>query len=290
MQKILSTEIDSFSEAVGEEKAVEYVAKAGFDAYDFSMMAMCRWDWKTDSPMNLYHPLQEKNYLSFAKKVKKSADDNGIFCNQSHAPFPSGKPKMFDYTLRAIECTAEVGGKICVIHPDCLCGASENIDFYGKLLPFAKQHNVKIAVENMFWWEKEVKGEAGFAICGTPESFKEVLDGLDSEYFVACLDIGHAELRGLKTSAVEMIKTLGSRIQALHIHDNDKIRDMHQIPFSGKIDFPAVFKALKDVGYAGDLTAEATCFLCNCDKDNLLEHLKTLCQSLVKIRDIYEKA
>ena len=43
--------------------------------------------------------------------------DNGILCNQSHAPFPSRGP-IIPYLKRALECTAEAGGKICIIHPD----------------------------------------------------------------------------------------------------------------------------------------------------------------------------
>ena len=37
-----STEIYSIALHTGEEKAVELVAKAGFDAWDFSMFNMCR--------------------------------------------------------------------------------------------------------------------------------------------------------------------------------------------------------------------------------------------------------
>ena len=36
-----STQIETASVLVGEEKAVEYVAKAGFDAWYFSMVAVC---------------------------------------------------------------------------------------------------------------------------------------------------------------------------------------------------------------------------------------------------------
>ena len=42
----ISTEIGSAAQLVGEEKAVEYVAKAGFDAWDFSMFDMCGYDWR----------------------------------------------------------------------------------------------------------------------------------------------------------------------------------------------------------------------------------------------------
>lgn len=33
----ISTEIRSASKIIGEDRAVEYVAKAGFDAWDFSL-------------------------------------------------------------------------------------------------------------------------------------------------------------------------------------------------------------------------------------------------------------
>ena len=106
----ISTEIDAIARLVGEEKAVEYIARAGFDAWDFSMFRMCSWNWSVDAPYENTHPLKGANYLAFTKKLKRIGLDNGITCNQSHAPFPSGKPIMYDYLLRAIECTAEAGG------------------------------------------------------------------------------------------------------------------------------------------------------------------------------------
>lgn len=39
-----STEIFSASVLVGEHKATELIAKAGFDAWDFSMFDMCSYD------------------------------------------------------------------------------------------------------------------------------------------------------------------------------------------------------------------------------------------------------
>ena len=51
-------------------------------------------------------------YLEFARKLKRIGRDNGIECNQSHAPFPVMKKEIHSYLKRAIECTAEAGGKI----------------------------------------------------------------------------------------------------------------------------------------------------------------------------------
>ena len=64
------------------------------------------------------HPLAGPKYLKFARRLKQIGLDNGICCNQSHAPAPSSMPEVRSYFKRAIECTAEAGGTICVIHPD----------------------------------------------------------------------------------------------------------------------------------------------------------------------------
>ena len=286
----ISTEIDAVASLIGEEKTIEYLAKAGFDAWDFSMFAMCRWNWDTDAPYDTPHPLKESNYLAFAKRLKQVGQDNGIVCNQSHAPFPSGKPIMYDYLLRAIECTAEAGGKICVIHPDTYATIEENVwrnaELYNRLLPFAKAHGVKIATENMWAWNKE-KDRADFAACATAENFNAVLDAVNDESLVACLDIGHAEMMGDMANAVELIYALGPRLQALHIHDNDKHRDLHQIPFSMKIDFQAVAKALKEISYQGDFTMEAPTYFTDYTAENVYDGVKALAKSAKKFKELF---
>ena len=105
----ISTEIASAAKIIGEEKAIEYIAKAGFDAWDFSMFSMCKYNWITKSIQATNHPLSGSNYLSFARKLKQIGLDNGIHCNQSHAPFPVYCKEIRSYLKRAIECTAEAG-------------------------------------------------------------------------------------------------------------------------------------------------------------------------------------
>ena len=245
---------------LGGEKAVECVAKAGFDAWDLSMFAMCRYDWKKGCLLPNDHPLAGKDYLAYVRRMKQIGLDNGIHCNQSHAPFPTYCDPIRDYFKRAIECTAEAGGEICVIHPDNYKNAAENAEIYLELLPFAKAHGVKLATENMYGWDGK-KDQAIPHACATPEDFNAHLDAVNDPYFVACLDIGHAEMRGIGTSAPEMIRALGPRLKALHIHDNDRWHDSHQIPFSMDIDFTAVAAALREVGYDGYLTLEADGYL-----------------------------
>ena len=64
-----STEIGSAARRIGEEKTVELVAKAGFDAWDFTMAG----------EMVEGHFLMEKDYLAKARRLKEIGINNGIF-------------------------------------------------------------------------------------------------------------------------------------------------------------------------------------------------------------------
>lgn len=279
----ISTEIASLAKLVGEEKAIEMIAAAGFDAWDFSMFAMA-----VRPPKTTDHPLSRPNYAEYAKKLRKIGLDNGIVCNQSHAPFPVSCPEIRDSLKRAIECTAIAGGEICVIHPDNNKSAQENAEMYFELLPFAKECGVKIAAENMWNWDKE-KGEALAAACSHHEDFAKHLAAVNDEYLVACLDIGHAEMRGLDTSVEKMIYALGGGLAALHIHDNDLHRDSHQLPFTMSIDFKKMVSALKRIGYKGYFTLEADSFLNAYTADNAFEGVKAMADSAKQLADMFEK-
>lgn len=285
----ISTEIHSAAKHIGEEKAVELIAKAGFDAWDLSMFDMCRYDWDNKCLFPNSSPFAGNDYLAFARRLRQIGLDNGIVCNQSHAPFPTKIKEICSFMKRAIECTAEAGGKICIIHPVNDDGPEKNAEMYLELLPFAKEHGVKIATENMWNWNDE-KDESSFAACATPESFNAHLDAVNDDFFVACLDIGHAEMRGVGTSAEEMILALGNRLQALHIHDNDKWHDSHQIPFSMNVDFTAIVRALKKIGYNGYFTLEADRYLSAFTKDNITDGLKNMAESAKRLASMYEEA
>lgn len=282
-----STELRSAADLVGERRAVELIAKAGFDGWDFSLYEICKYSKKLGGVPESSHPLAGADYLKFARELRRIGEDHGIVCNQSHAPVPSYAAPVRSLLKRAIECTAEAGGEVCVIHPGNDYTVEENTQMYLELLPFAKEHGVKLATENMWNWDK-VKDQAAPAACSTPESFSSHLAAINDPFFVACLDIGHAEMRGHGTNAVEMIHTLGSRIGALHLHDNDQWKDSHQIPFSMNIDFDAVTYALKEVGYRGWVTLEAYNYLKDFTPDTAFEGIRNLSAAARRLADMLE--
>lgn len=80
---------------------------------------------------------------------------------------------------------------------------------------------------------------------------------------------------------------IGSRLKALHIHDNDQLHDSHQIPFSMKIDFVPIVKALKEIGYDGYFTLEASSYLENFSRDKVFEGVNELYNSAKKLADMF---
>jgi sugar phosphate isomerase/epimerase len=98
-------------------------------------------------------------------------------------------------------------------------------------------------------------------------------------------------MRGLETTAEKMIKALGPRLGALHVHDNDKHNDSHQIPFTMQIDFDKMIAALKDVGYRGDMTLECDAYIhsfINGDNDKVFEGVKNLADAANKLVEMFK--
>ena len=284
-----STEIDSIAKIVGEERAVEMVARAGFDHWDFSLFEMGKRDKVNGGLLKTDHPLTRPDRLAFARRLKQIGLDCGITCNQSHAPFPVAVKEIRDLQKCAIECTAEAGGSICVIHPDNNKSPEENAEMFFELLPFAHDCGVKIATENMWNWNKE-KDEAAPAACSTPKSFLDHLNAVNDPYLVACLDIGHAEMRGHNTNAVEMIRALGhDHLKALHLHDNDLWHDTHWNLFTMNIDFDPIVAALKEIDYTGEFTLEAAYYIGK-DRpaDEVFGLVREMADATRRLADMYE--
>lgn len=251
----ISTEISSFRSWGGNREILRLLKDSGFDAYDFSM-------FRGDKD----RIVDDSHYIREAESLREYAAALGIVCNQSHAPFPTALPgddafnaAMFDEIVRAIEVSGALGAKVCVVHPCNYYTAEQNAGLYTRFEPFARRAGVKIGVENMWNW-KEGETHACAAACSEHGDFLRHLTLLPEDVFVACLDIGHAEMAGLNTSAVQMIETLGGRLQAIHLHDNDRVHDNHELPYSRNISFGPVIGALKKIGYRGDITLEASSF------------------------------
>lgn len=254
---VLSTQTDIAGKRFGEEKAICWICEAGFDAVDYSMFHM------QDDNCVLNTAEYEKHVL----ELKKIADGYGRFFNQAHAPFPSYKvndeeynKKIFPKILRSIEIAGILGVKNIVVHPTDFRKNSEdnlklNAEYYNRMAPVCREYGVKIAVENMFGWDRRRECHVT-NICSEGKEFAEMVDMLDPELFTSCVDIGHGGLIG--TTAADMIRELGhDRLGCLHVHDNDYKKDRHLPPYFCDLDWEEITQALADIDYMGDFTFEA---------------------------------
>lgn len=261
---LLSTQISNVVGRLGFEEGISLLHRVGYDALDLSLFEMVRDDSRYVAG----------DWRALCRERRAFADKCGIVFNQSHAPFAFkwadarvaeeiAKPRIVD----SIEISAIMGVKIAVVHPihhTPYKGHEDelreiNLAYYRSLIPVAREFGVKIAMENM--WQIEVKRRCISDDVGSRAAeLAGYIDAIDSEWVVACLDVGHSSLVG--EEAQDAIRTLGhDRLRALHIHDNDYQGDRHTIPFLGNMDWNAIMAALADIDYQGEFTYEADAFL-----------------------------
>jgi sugar phosphate isomerase/epimerase len=247
----------------GLEKALSIIKNAGFDSIDYGLGSMEKPNAVLNDPAR---------YRAEAERIKALADAAGLPITQTHTPFSFENwkdPVVYEEFIlpairRSIEVSAILGAKVAVVHPLhhwTYKGHEEeiferNMAFYGSLLPLCKEYGIKVGIENMFQREL-LRGQISFDTCNQIPEFIRYVDTLDSEYMVACLDIGHVGLPTRDDEAWDFIRALGhDRLQALHVHDNDYRVDKHALPYLGKIDWNEVTKALGEIDYQGDFTYE----------------------------------
>lgn len=263
---ILSGPMSALRPRFGDEEGIRRMARAGFDAVDYTFNEMvdpvCVWNTEC--------------FQDYAAHLRGVAKECGIFFNQAHAPFlfdwnsmwqASGFDRVILPTMeRAFQCAALLGIPQMVVHPihHIRYHGNEkmlwqwNMDYYRTVLLIAKKYGVKIALENM-WQTDPLRGCGDADVFSHPKEFRDFLDKLNDPWAAACVDVGHAGLAG--EDPVDLLYTLGSRVKALHIHDNHHKSDDHTLPYLGKLDWSAITRALGEIGYDGDFTFEVTSYL-----------------------------
>ena len=258
---IRSLETYSLRQKVGDVRALELIAAAGFEGIDYSFY------W-----LPAEHPMAGEQFLSYADELKERMDRLGLCCHQAHAPFNMVFGDVFDESgdhfrgvVRAMEAASRLGAKRIVVHavkiPPEHGGVNlldYNVEFYRALAPYCRRFGIKVAVENLFTSDKKCKCYRG--VIGTPEEQCDLIRRIGSPDFCACVDIGHAALVG--TEPELFIRRMdASLLECLHIQDLDYAKDRHVLPFGGALNWDAILSALRDANYQGDVSFEIYGFL-----------------------------
>lgn len=226
----------------------ELLRRAGFTCCDFSLNAYLLNSSLYEFKVNDFFDQSEKELETFFTPYKKAAKTAGIRISQMHMPYPNyvpnGSDRLNNYLRnvvapKSIKICAFMDCKYIVIHGFKLAyyfGSEQaewekTLEFIEFLAPLAKKLGVTICIENIYTnvGSHIIEGpccDAGKAV----ERIDSVNKKYNAEVLGFCFDTGHANLVGIDFE--NFITTLGDRLKVLHIHDNDGIGDLHQIPFT----------------------------------------------------------
>ena len=178
------------------------------------------------------------------------------------SPSTATREKAIAFTKEYLQVASWVGAKVCLVIPGAVFVAwdeKQPVIPYAKvwelatasiksLLPVAKKAGVVMGIENV--WN-------GFL--ADPVAMRIFIDQFKSRYVGAYFDVANCAINGFPEHWIEI---LNKRIAAIHIKNfkrNDCAGGLHGFGddlLDGDVNFDAVKKALKKIGYKGPLTAE----------------------------------
>ena len=254
--------------------------RAGFSCVDFSLNGYLLNKDIYRSKVNHFFDFSITELERFFRLHKEAAKENGIRIHPMHMPYPMYVPtatsEMNEYLLKEV---APKSMQLCsflecryiVIHGFKLARylGSEAKEwerteqFIDSIAPTAKEMGITICIENLY---DSVGGHLVEGPCCDVKKAIERIDRINDKYHAEvlgfCFDVGHANLVGINFE--EFITVLDYRLKVLHIHDNDGVRDLHQIPFTfsktrentSSTDWDGFLTGLRNIGYKGVLNFE----------------------------------
>lgn len=259
----LSTSTNLFSKRIDGRTHTPYIESiqrcynAGFRTLDFSCVEL----------FSTYTELNGDDWEKQLEKIDAFAESLQIQFTQGHVPYSPGympsfkndeqRQAFFKMALRSIDIARCLKIPWMVVHPFTRCDDVEYSDaasveynqkFYAPILEHAVKLGVGIAFENMIEYPIRRKFSA------RAEELCMLVDSFHAPEVGACWDFGHGNR--LYKDQYYALSTLGSRVVALHVNDNDGNNDLHQLPFMGNVNWNRALTALKKIGYTGDFTYE----------------------------------
>lgn len=253
---------------------------AGFQCADFSLNMYLKNTDLYEERLNAFFDASIEELEQFFTPHKEAARANGIRIHQMHMPYPNFIPGVSDHINDyLIKEMAPKSMKLCKFF-DCRYIVVHGLkvkEYYGseaaeweatekfldKILPLAKEMEITVCLENIYTSSGRHILEG--PCCDARKAaarIDRINDKYGAEVLGFCFDTGHANLVGIDFE--KFIKILGHRLKVLHIHDNDGVADLHQVPFTftktrenkPSTDWDGFIRALRAIGFDGVLNFE----------------------------------
>lgn len=246
------------------EDMVRVMAQAGFRVLDWSAT-----EFSNQKTVRGSNPFTTQEWQPWVEELRATADRHGVVFNQAHGAIYNYFAQdeqvrwLYKMTERIMQACAILGIDTIVYHPYepgeartlqniDLCRRA-NTEYIRRAGDMAGRYGLKIAVENMLS-NRKLDGSLYWRYCTHVEELVDLVDTINMENVQICLDVGHAHYMG--ENLRETINAIGKRLIALHVHDNNRMDDLHLNPYCGTITWDDVLLGLHDVDYRGDFTLE----------------------------------
>lgn len=212
------------------EQKYNLIKKVGFDGVTL-------W-WSDDFGRSDY-----RNAPPLARKA-------GLYIENIHAPFNGinniwldnlAGDTLTEYFLCCVDDCDKYDIPTMILHlsggenPPPICEIGLNR--IKKIIDKADKLNINIAFENL----------------RKSEYLEYVFNNIESPHAGFCYDSGHHNCRNPNE---DLLSKYGSRLMALHLHDNDGTDDQHLLPFDGTIDWKSTIGDISQTGYTGAMSLE----------------------------------
>lgn len=262
------------------EQGFRLLREAGFSCADFSLNAYLLNLDIYDAHLNAFFDADMEELERFFTPHKQGAARAGVRIHQMHMPYPIFVPRGTDevnaylwqqVAPKSVRICAFFGCQYLVVHgfklarelgsEDAEWAQTEKLIHF--LAPLARELGVTLCVENLYSGLGRHMLEGP---CCNARKMAARIDRINAQYGAEvlgfCLDTGHANLVGI--DFLPFIHTLGHRLKVLHIHDNDGVADLHQIPYTftrtrentSSTDWAGFLQGLRDIRFDGVLSFE----------------------------------
>ena len=261
--------------------AVDFFAEMGIDAMDMSFENLSRLDDSWESVL-----------YAAATRAKERGVELPVCHLSFYMPDPKDAELMSAFSeeqKRGIDAAALMKIPRAVIHPIAFYSKEAsygdwvraNMAYLSPLVKYANERGVRLCVENMAS-ERETPDNHLYGSCAL--NISSLAKKLDCGI---CFDVGHANISGFKIS--EQMEILKGKIDVLHVHDNNGIKDKHLLPFEATVDWDDVAEGIKKSEFCSVLDVEVSAWSISGDKDVRCEFggkVRSRAQRLMAMADL----
>lgn len=209
-------------------------------------------EWATEHTLML---LEEGKPEQMGRQAAAWAKERNFSIPQGHISFKGGScdDARFEQMKKEVDFFQGAGITYAVIHAN---GGDDLpheeryarwVHYFTALCEYVKGTDLTFCLENL--------GSVPYT--HRVENLIQLINDCGGKNMGICLDTGHLHLTHLKfgneQTTTEFVRTAGSLLKALHIHENNGMADDHLMPFSTKkaYNWKELIRALDEVNYQG---------------------------------------